>query len=200
MVRGNYISSAKVYFNPDAASEALRSEYLTVYDLLGGGMEIRFALPEERIFLTLSADYLSRTRSANFFLSINGVLQRSSGSEGLKFIPVELGVHTYVPIGAEDFQLSMGGGIGAYYAVQTLEIFGAKTQVTNSPIAYGIHINTGLEYRLRSDIRIRTELTFRDPEVMNENRYEQQSVENPFRTKIQVNGLSLSLGIAVDMF
>jgi len=199
-VRGNYISSAKVYFNPDATSEALRGEYLPVYDLLGGGIELRITLPEERIFFSLSADYVARTKTANFLLSVNGVLQRASGSEALKFIPVELAMNTYVPLGAEDFQLSMGGGIGVYYAAQSLTIFGVKTQTTSNPLAYGIHINTGLEYRLNTNIRFRTEMRFRDPEIINENKYEQQTLEGPFRTKIQVNGLSLSFGVIVELF
>lgn len=200
LLRGNYVSTAKIFLNPDATLESLRSEYLTIYDLLGGGLELRVSLPGERIFFTASVDYLSKASDGSFLISINGALNRTLGSEVLKFIPFEFGMNTYVPLGSEDFRLSMGGGLGAYYAVQTLTILGAKTTVTNDPIGYGIHINTGFEYRVNSNIIVRTELKFRDPEIVNVNRYGEQLPESRFRTRIQLDGLSASAGVMVELF
>lgn len=210
VARGNYITSSKLFFNPDAATDDLRSQYITVDDMFGGGLEVRVRVQDANVFLTLSADYVSKIRDESQLLVIGGSLRRLPATEGVRFIPMEFGINTYVPVGSNDIKLTMGGGVGAYYAIRTLTVAGVGVRISNTPIGYGIHVSTGVEYRLNPIIAFRMEMKFRDPEVVNESSFEQESTnydgsvivfpQNPFRTKIQVDGLSLSLGVMVEIF
>ena len=210
VLRGNYTSSAKIFFNPDAATEQQRSQYLRVEDMTGAGVELRLQMPEENIFFTLSVDYISKTLNDPQYVSIGGSLQRVPGAEGLKFIPVEVALNTYIPVSSEDFRMTMGGGIGMYYAVRSLSVLGVATQVVNSPVGYGIHVNTGFEYRIRDGISVMAAMTFRDPEITNESKFEQETAtfngspvtirQSSFRSRIQVDGLTVSAGVLIDLF
>ncbi len=210
VLRGNYTSSAKIFFNPDAATEQQRSQYLRVEDMTGAGAELRLQLSDENIFFTLSVDYISKTLNDPQYVSIGGSLQRVPGAEGLTFIPVEVALNTYIPVSTEDFRMTMGGGIGMYYAVRSLSVLGVGTQVVNSPVGYGIHVNTGFEYRIRDGISVRAALTFRDPEITNESKFEQETAtfngspvtirQSSFRSRIQVDGLTVSAGVLIDLF
>jgi len=210
VVRGNYITSSKLFFNPDAATSDLRSQYITVDDMLGAGVEVRWRVPDANVLLTFSADYVSKARDENQLLAIGGALRRLPVTEGVLFIPMELGINTYVPLGSEDLKLTMGGGFGVYYAIRMLTVAGVGIRVANTPIGYGIHVGTGFEYRLSTFFALRMEMKFRDPEIMNETSFNQESTDyngsvivfpqNPFRTKIQVDGLSLSLGLMMEVF
>lgn len=209
VLRGAYTTSAKIFFNPDAATEQQRSQYLSVDDMTGVGGEFRLQIPDENIFFTLSVDYISKTVDDPQFVSIGGSLQRVPGTEGLKFVPVEATLNTYIPVSTQDFRMTMGGGIGMYYAVRSLSILGVATQVVNSPVGYGIHVNTGFEYRIREGISVRAELKFRDPEITNESKFEQETAtfngspvtirQSSFRSRIQVDGLTVSAGILIDL-
>lgn len=211
LARGNYISSSKIFSHPDATTDALRGQYIHVENMLGGGLEVRYRIPGEKMFLTLSLDYVTKARDENQLIADDrNVLRLVPATEGMKFIPVEFGVHTYVPIGSDVVRLTMGGGAGSYYAWRTLTIAGVGVSLSSTPVGYGIHIETGVEYKVASDMSIRMEMKFRDPEIVNEGVYERPTAnyngstipfpQDPFRTKIQVDGLSLSLGIMVELF
>ncbi|MBI4428513.1 MAG: hypothetical protein HY562_05285 [Ignavibacteriales bacterium] len=210
VIRANYITSSKLFFNPDAATNDLRSQYITVDDMVGAGLEWRWRIEDANILVVVSADYISKSRDESQLLAIGGSLRRLPVTEGVRFIPLELGINTYIPIGSENMRLTMGGGFGAYYAIRTLEVAGVGIRIGNTPIGYGIHVGTGVEYKVNSILSLRMEMKFRDPEIVNEISFEQESTDyggsvivfpqNAFRTKIQVDGLSLSLGLMVEVF
>ncbi|MGB2869263.1 MAG: hypothetical protein WBD36_12485 [Bacteroidota bacterium] len=204
LIRGNYITSSKLFNNPDAPTTDLRNDYTPIDGMTGGGIEVRYPLEDVNLYLALSVDLNSKQSQENLRTSFGGTVRRLPVTEGLRFIPVELSANTFIPLGSESMMLSMGGGIGMYYAARTLTVAGVATNVSNNPYSVGIHVGLGFEYKIFTDIFAAFGMKFRDPEIISESRFTQDYVDyegsrvtfpqDPMKTKINIDGMSLSLG------
>ena len=205
LVRGNYITSSKLFNNPDAPTADLRNDYTPVDGMMGGGIEVRYPLEDVNLYLALSVDVNSKRSQENLRTSFGGTIRRLPVTEGLRFIPIELSANTYIPLGSETIMFSMGGGVGMYYAARTLTVAGVATNISNNPLSLGIHVGLGVEYKIFSDVFAACGMKFRDPEIISESRFTQDYVDydgsrvtfpqDPMKTKINIDGMSLSLGL-----
>ncbi len=210
VVRGGYTTSSKVFYNPEASSADIRAQYNALEGIFGGGIEVRYHWPEFNFFLTLSAEYLSKHRDQTQILGFSDPPLQVPFTEGFVLIPIELGANVYIPVGSEKFRVSMGGGIGAYYGEQLLTVAGIKAAMRNRPLSVGIHVESGVEYRVLPGIWLRGDMRFRDPEVRSVIRFEKLTTQyqgstltfsnNDFKTRIDVDGMSFGLGIVVEVF
>lgn len=206
MLRGTLVTSTRVFNNPDAQDVVDRDHYDFVDNLLGGGMQYRLEFPDQNLLFTLSVEYASRILSQSRpFLTTTNQLVELPIQEGVRFIPVELGVNTNIPLMEDLLRLTMGGGFGIYYADRVYVINGVSMKSTTLPIGYGIHIESGFDYRLFQNVGLCWEMRFRDPEVMNTGNFGTNSITvgnnqipvgniSP-TTKINVHGVSFTLGV-----
>jgi hypothetical protein len=209
ILRGTYTTTSKTFFNPDAAAEEQRSQYVQLDGIIGGGIELRYRFPGENVFLTLSVDDLSKVQERLQLVAF-APSRRLPVTEGVRLIPVELGLHTFIPLGSETMRLSMGGGIGAYFGERVLRVAGVDAETRNRPMHIGIHIASGFEYLLLSGVWVRGDMKFRDPELRTVSRFTQEQTQyesvlivfpqNEFSSRINVNGMAFSLGVVVELF
>ncbi len=210
ILRGNYTTSSKIFFNPDAVNQEQRSQYFQLDGVSGGGIELRYRWPAESFFLSLSVDYLSKKRDQQELVGFAGSSRLLPVTEGFYLLPVEFGVHTYIPLGLESLRMSMGGGIGAYYGAYVLRVAGVDAAMQNNPVKLGIHIVSGFEYQVLSGMWLRGDMRFRAPELKTISRYTQERAQydgiditfprSDISTKISVDGMTFSLGVVVELF
>jgi hypothetical protein len=206
---GGYTTTSKVFYNPDSPSSDIRSEYTSVDNIYGGGLELRVGRSDDNFFLALKVEYLSKLQDQIQPVAYAGPPIPAPVKDGFRLTPVELGVNMYIPLGTENARLSMGGGIGAYYGKRILSIAGVDAPQQNHPVGIGIHVESSFDYRVLRGVAVRGEMRFRDPEVTAENRFQGRSAiyngntipfpTSAFRTRINVNGLMFGLGIVVDL-
>lgn len=209
ILRGNYTTSSKLFVNPDAPSEEQRSQYSQFDGVAGGGIELRYHWLAENLFFTLSVDYLTKRQQQDQIVAFAGTTNRVPVSDGFYCIPVEFGVHTYIPLGSESLRMSMGGGVGAYYGTRVLRVADVEAARQSAPLKIGIHIVSGFEYRVTPGVWLRGDMRFRDPELRTVNHFTQQSTEynsvtvtfprSDFTSKINLDGLTFSVGIMVEL-
>jgi hypothetical protein len=209
VLRGTIVSASKVFENPDAPSIDDRNRFEAVDGMFGAGAEYRFILPEHSIFFSLSVDYASKVSSKDQSIALNGDIRRVPIDQGIHFVPIELGVNATVPLSGDELYLTMGGGAGIYFAQRVFTVAGVRSKPESLPYGYGIHIESGLEYKLTKGLWMRAEMRFRDPEVRSNNRFEQGTIEienttipltqSLMNTKINVHGAAFALGVILDL-
>lgn len=206
MLRSTIVTSTRVFNNPDAQDIVDRDHYDFVDNLLGGGLEYRVELPDQNVLFTLSVEYTSKILSqTNPFLTSTSLLVQLPVKQGVRFIPVEIGAATNIPLIQDLLRLTMGGGFGVYYADRVFSIDGVSMKSQTLPIGYGIHIESGFDYRIYRNIGICWEMRFRDPVITNESDFGSNSItvgnyqipvnRIPPKSKINVHGVSFSLGV-----
>jgi hypothetical protein len=206
MLRSTLVTSSRVFDNPDAQDIVDRDHYDFVDNLLGGGLEYRLEFPDQNVLLTLCVEYTSRVLSQTRpFLTSGNQLVQLPIEQGVRFIPIELGAETNIPLMQDVLRLTMGGGFGVYYADRVYGINGVSMKSETLPIGYGIHVESGFDYRVYKNVGLRWEMRFRDPEVINEgdfgtafitvdnNRIPVNNISP--KTKINVHGVSFTLGV-----
>lgn len=209
MFRATLVTSTRVFDSPDAQDIVDRDHYDFVDNLLGGGVQYRLEFPDQNLYLTLSVEYVSKILSQNSpFLTTSNQLVQLPVEQGVRFIPIELGVNTNIPLIENSLRLTMGGGYGIYYADRVYAINGISMNSETLPIGYGIHIESGFDYRLFQNVRLCWEMRFRDPEISNTSRFGTNSITADNNqipvgnisptTKINVHGVSFTLGLLFD--
>lgn len=206
---GSFTTSSKIFYNPDSPSSDIRSQYTSVDNIYGGGLELRVGKPGYNVFFTLNVEYMSKLQDQIQPVAYAGPPIPAPVKDGFRLIPVELGLSMYIPLGTEQARLAMGGGIGAYYGKRILSVAGVDAPQVNNPVGIGIHVETSFDYRIWGQISVRGEMRFRDPDLTAENRFQERSAvyegrtipfpANAFDTRINVNGLMFGLGIVVDV-
>lgn len=209
-LRGSYTSTSRVFINPDSPSGDLRGQFNSIDNIYGTGVEVRWKVPGHSFALSLSAEYLSKTSAQDQLVGFTSPPRRLPVEEGFRLIPIEIGGQAFIPLGSDHVQLTMGGGVGAYVGSRFLKVAGVEAAERNTPVYYGIHVETSFDYRIRPGFFVRGEMRFRDPEFTAESEFTQPATQSggvlvlfprsPFRARINVNGLNFGLGVGVEMF
>jgi hypothetical protein len=209
-IRGTYTTSSKIFDNPDSPSSDLQGQYVALDNIYGPGVELRINIPGQSVALTVSAEYLSKQDEEAQLVGFTAPPRRLSVKEGFKLIPIEVGASVPIPLGTEGMRLSIGGGVGAYIGKRVLNVAGADAPQQNRPVSYGIHVETNFDYLVLPHIFARAEMRFRDPEFTTESKFEQKATlsngvliqlpQEPFRARINVNGITFGLGLAYELF
>lgn len=207
--RGNFTTTSRIYPNPDAPSDELRVINTPFNSVLNGGLEIRAKWRDDNFFFFLSTEYFSVSSTE---LKLDGSLtppRRVPVQDGYRVIPFELGMQVYVPIGSRSWNLSMGGGAGAYYAERILEVAGVRALPVGNRIGFGIHVSIHAEYRIFPGISAVAMAKFRDPEVDVVNKFESSTTifngdiltlpSGDIGSRVNVDGMTLGFGIIVEI-
>ncbi len=208
--RGSYTTTSKIFYDPYSPSPEIRSEHNVFDNIYGGGVEIRFEDLSEHYFLALAVEYLSKLHEGNQIVALSRPPRSMPVQDGFRVLPVELGLNMFIPLGSERVRLAMGGGVGVYFGKRVFRIVDVDARQLKNAVGYGIHVESSFDYRLYDRLWLRGEMRFRDPEIVTESQYTATSTQyngtlvtfprDPFKTKINVNGLTLGLGIVVGLF
>jgi hypothetical protein len=207
-VRFTTTTSAKVFHNPTSPSSAIRNEFVTAEGLYGVAAELQVPFTSELAF-TFAVEYLQHVEEGDRPIALGGSLRTLPVRDGFVVIPVEIGGAAFIPISDETFRLTMGAGVGATFLHRIQEIAGVGVTTQGTPVGYGIHVSVEFDVLILPGIYGHFASRFRDPEVTVTTRYAKATVvhngttlvlpSEPMHTRVNVDGLSLSAGIAVDL-
>jgi hypothetical protein len=157
----------------------------------------------------ISAEYLSQVRSEQRVVGSVNPPRYVPVDEGYRMIPIELGAHVFLPIGSQSWKLSMGGGIGAYHTERVYSVAGVSSEPVGNRFGYGIHVSINAEYLILPKVFLTAGIKFRDPEVDVRNRFDRSSIiynnntvplpQGEFPSRVNVDGMNLSLGLRLDV-
>jgi hypothetical protein len=209
-LRGAYTTTSRIFYNPDSPSPDLRGQFTGIDNIYAPGFELRWMIPDHPIAITLAAEFLSKFDEEIQLVGFLNPPRALPVKEGLRLVPIELGGLVFIPLGSEKVRLTMGGGLGIYIGRRYLTIAGVEASQQNKPISFGIHVETSFDYRITPSAFARLDMRFRDPEYTTESRFQQEATQyngvlvllprDPFRAKINVNGLNFGLGLGFEVF
>jgi len=205
-VYGIYTTSASIFLNPNAADIVLRNKSFDIEDIFNTGVDIRYRVSEPLI-MGISTEYIKTTETApNLDAFIGGEVVTLDVEDGFKMIPVELTAYYIIPFSTERFKFLMGGGIGYYFGDFIRKVGDAEVTTISHDNSFGIHVLTSVDYVPLDYLSIRFQMKFRDPQFTVTSRYNREDVEymgqlislpqEPFETKIDMDGLTFMLGVA----
>ena len=199
-----YTTTAKVYLNPNSSDINLRNRYFLLEDILNPAVDIRYRLTDPLI-IGLNVEYMTKTDfGSTLRVFVNNTTATIEVEEGFKLIPLELSLYYILPFSTESFKFLMGGGGGYYFGEHVRNFGDAEVENIKRKDAFGIHVSISMEYLLRNNIGIRTEMKFRDPQFNLTNKYTKEEInyrgdivrlpQNQFSSKINVDGVTFIVG------
>lgn len=199
----NYTNTSKLFLQPKSADPIVRAAYNELRDIYSLSGEIRIQLFES-LSCGLWIEYMKKT-----FTNKNVNLGSFSADvkDGYIIFPVEISIYYFLPFSTEKFKFYMGGGLGTYFADHIRKV-GNVTSVRNGiNFGYGIQVSVTVDYKLHEFIFVRSQMRFRDPEIEMRNKYSNNYVtyenrmyriyKQDFNTKVNVDGITFSIGIGV---
>ena len=200
---GTYITSSKLYFDPNNPDDILRAQNLPIEHIWGMGFDLRRSFEESGIQIGLSVERLAKTEIVYEPIGTSTVIPVY---DGYLAFPVELTGYFIIPFSNETVQMYMGGGGGVYFGVRHVEEGGVSARVVDKSAGFGIHVLSGLQYNFASAMAIRCEVKFRDAQFKSTNQFNSGTGfvnatavslgTQPFDSRISIDGMILSVGLA----
>ncbi len=208
-VNAVYTTSADIYLNPNSSDPEARNKSFLVEDIWNPGIDIRYRFSSEFV-LGLNVEYIKATTTQpNLTAFIGNQVYIFEVEDGFKTIPIELTAYYFFPFSTDHFKFMMGGGIGYYYGHFIREFSDVDLEVTQRKISLGLLVATSLDYMILNYLSVRFEMKFRNPQYNVSSKYTKTEVEyqgntihlpeNPFETKVDIDGLTFVLGIVVQI-
>lgn len=205
--RAHFTTTSRIYPNPDAPSTELRALNTPFNSILNAGIEVRAKWRDENFFFYFSTEYFSVSlKESKLRGAISGPILVPV-EEGYRVIPLELGMQVYVPIGSRSWRLSMGGGLGFYYAERILREAQVQAEPVGSRLGFGIHVSIQTEYAILPGVSAVAIMKFRDPEIDVSNKFQASATtvngevlplpQGDIHSRVNVDGMTLGLGIVV---
>ncbi len=198
----SYTNVAKMFLYPHATSVLLRESYVPFNDIFSYAGELRYTLIES-VILGLRVEYMKETEFGRNLTDPRFIVE-----DGFEIIPVELSAYYYLPFSTQDFKFFMGGGFGVYFGKHLRKFGDATLEKVSQKFAYGIQVQVGMDYLITDFLSTRFEMRFRDPEVEVTSKYSREIVKyndlllqldtNNFDTRINVNGVTFTIGVAIN--
>lgn len=201
---GSYTTSSKLFHHPDDADESVRNQFFPLDNIISAGIDFRYSLIEDYLQVGLGIEYISRIKK---FTIPFGASKKIPVIDGFIVFPLELTGYSSIPTGSDSWKFYFGAGGGMYIGTRTYEKANVKSITTNKKLGRGIHILTGIQYRIFQRISLRSELKFRDIQFetttkfdMAETQFDGETI--PLETekltaRFNVDGMTLNLGIVL---
>ena len=208
-VNAVYTTSVDIFLNPNSSNSEVRNKSFTLENIWNPGIDIRYRFTSEFI-LGLNIEYVKKTATVpNLTAFVGNQVLVFEVEDGFSAIPIELTAHYYFPFSTEDFKFMMGGGVG-YYIGQFIRKFQeVELEMIQRKFALGLHVSASIDYIIIENLSARFEMKFRNPQYTITSKYSQTEVtyqgniiqlpENPFDTKVDINGLTFILGFVVNL-
>ena len=199
---GAFTTSSKLFPHANDPDELNRSFFLALNNIFHAGIELRRSITSSGIQVGLAAESIQKTDVIN--------VPRQSGiirsRDGYRVIPIELTGYFQLPIGNETIHVYIGGGGGLYFGARFYEYASVEAPAIDRTPGFGIHVLSGLEYSLNRRFSLRSEIKFRDVQFESVNQFsEAETIYNgrtvaldqtPFSSRLNVDGMTLRLGLA----
>jgi hypothetical protein len=205
----NYTTTSKVFPFPNSIDPVLRDQNYILENIFSYSVELRYRLSEPLI-IGLGTEYSEKTKKNSVVLGGPSGSIIAEAEEGFSFIPVELSLYYRLPFSTDNFKFHMGGGLGVYFGNHLRKIKDAEFETVKQEITYGIHVSVGMDYLVTDYLSVRGEMRFRDPQFRVTSKYDKPDVEilgrtyilpqNSFDTKINVDGITFTVGAALHIF
>jgi len=203
-----YTTTARVYLNPNSSDITLQNQYFLLEDIFSPALDIRYRLTDPLI-IGLNIERMRKTEvGPNLRVFSGSSVALIDVKDGFNLVPIELSLYYIMPFSTERFKFLMGGGGGYYFGEHIRKFREAEIENVERKAAYGIQVSVSMEYLLRPNIAIRTEMKFRDPQFSLKNKYTKETVEYQgatvhlsqeiFDSKINVDGVTFILGAAIN--
>lgn len=207
-IRGTYNSTSKLFPNPNSPLETLRNQSIEMNDAFGFGVELRRKFPMQSFEIGLGVEWIRTTRSGLATVPAGPARIQLPVTDGYRFSPVELTGYLIAPFSSERIKFFMGGGVGFYYGERIFQVVDKVAQSEENPVAFGIHVLTGVDYFINRYISVRGEMKFWDPQFEMSNKFVENQVEyggrtyrlsqQPFQAKVNLDGLVVTLGVVLN--
>lgn len=205
-LNGVYTTTARIYLQPYASDEAVRNNSFPIEDIFNPAIEVRYALSES-IILGAGSEYMKISQGGSDLVVFSGGAARIINvEEGFVFVPFEITAYYLLPFSTAKVKFLMGGGAGYYFGSHIRKIGDAEVNTVSRKFAYGIHVNLSMDYLIRDNISIRSEMKFRDPQFTLKSAYTKRDVvyngtavhllQESFDSRINIDGVTFILGIA----
>jgi len=201
-VFGAFTTSSKLFPLPNDPDEMNRSLFLSLNNIVHGGVEIRRSIGTPGVQVGLGAEYIQKIDVIDVPLLSGSIPVR----DGYHVVPLELTGYFVLPIGNETIQVYMGGGGGMYIGTRLYEYPTAPAQAIDTKIGFGIHILSGMEYSLTRAFSLRSEIKFRDVQFEAVNQFTQPETiyngsivpldQTPFSSRLNIDGMMMRFGLA----
>jgi len=208
-VNAVYTTSVDIFLNPNSSNSEVRNKSFTLENIWNPGIDIRYRFTSEFI-LGLNIEYMKKTAAVpNLTAFVGNQVLVFEVEDGFSAVPIELTAHYFFPFSTEDFKFMMGGGVG-YYIGQFIRKFQeVELEITQRKFALGLHVSASIDYIIIENLSARFEMKFRNPQYTITSKYSQTEVtyqgniiqlpENPFDTKVDINGLTFIFGLVVNI-
>lgn len=201
-VSGSFTTTSKLFPSPNARDELLRGTYSPIDGVFSFGIDARGSFTDYGLRLGLGAEYVS----ASVTSSVPNTSVNIPVEDGYTAIPVELTGYFTIPVGGERFDFYMGGGAGVYLGERRYRYAGVSAVTLDRSVIPGIHVLSGLEYLVDERFSLRMEIKFRSVQLETVQKFPVSAAvyggtavplpQDAFTSRIQVDGMHLSLGIA----
>jgi hypothetical protein len=198
---GDLITASKLFPNPNARDDIIRGSFSPIDPVYGLGADLRCDVPALGVMLGLGAEYIA----GSFTSAVPNTQVPIPIEDGYLAVPVELTGYFTIPVGGERVGITMGGGAGVYFGERRYRYAGVDAVTLDRHVTPGIHVLTGVEYRVDERFSLRTEIKFRNAQLETDQEfpaasavYEGVTVPLPqgrFSSRVQVDGMHLSLGV-----
>ncbi len=195
----SYTTTAKLFLHPNSPDIGIRNQFIPFQDILSYSSQLRYRISEP-VILGLRVEYVSKSVSGRNLQNPFYIVD-----DGFKVIPVELTVYYFLPFSTGDFKFYMGGGFGIYIGEQTRKFGDVEISNVKRDFAFGLQVETGMDYMIWNFLSAKFEMRFRDPEFEVKSKYDNEIVHykgrtikvsnEPFDSKVNINGITFTLGL-----
>ena len=168
VLKGNLTTSSRVFTDPNSPDVVERSQFFSLEDFPGYGIEVRYQLPETNIALGISADYIKTSMGQSVDLSTESSVPVEDGYE---VVPVELTGYFLIPVSGHTFGVYMGGGVGGYFGRRVYQYGDVEAPTIEQGHGFGIHVLGGVSYRFAEWFSLIAEMKFRDLQFQTANQF-----------------------------
>ena len=203
VLKGNLTTSSQIFPNPNAANATARAQSISLQDLFGYGVELKYQIPETNIAFGISADYIHTTRGRSILAFPQ---QLVPVDDGYRVIPVECTGYFLIPASGPTFGIFMGGGGGVYFGRRIYRLAGTEAASVDERPGFGIHVLGGVSYRFTERFTLIAEMKFRDLQFESSNAFSTSRIhyrdivvnvsQTPFDSSIHTDGIVFQLGAA----
>jgi hypothetical protein len=173
---------------------------------VGAGVEVRYTMRERHVAIGISVDGVSTSSTGTLNV---GSLLSFPVEDGIRAVPVELTGYFIIPLSGDQFTVYMGGGAGAYVGRRTYRVGTAESVSASMKPGFGIHVLTGLSYRIFGHLEVSFDLKFRDLQFEAENAFATPTTiidgyvyrlpAGPIRSRAQTDGIIIQLGVGLTL-
>jgi hypothetical protein len=197
---GSLTTAPKLYPHPDDPDDLFRSQFLRLGTAYGGGIDIRRLIPALRLWIGLSAEFITNSK---FFLIPYDAVWTIPVNDGYRVIPVEVSAYLPIPVGGETLLWTIGGGGGGYFGERRYTYGTAQAVNVEKTPGFGIHVLSDIEYFFSPLFSCRTEAKFRTVRFESVDKFPEPWTlvggrivpipPEPSRTRVIADGISISL-------